>query len=147
MSQPYPWACDQGKGLQGCEPRGRLESHITCSRECKSVKGWTLTLPSELPLWELEFQMDSQIFRAQFQGSKLIGYKNFLYHWKSIETEMSKMDSHCPFGHLKHKLWSKERPRIKLEVWLLTTKSQERTRFPHMQAACDIPLENTQQGL
>jgi len=24
MSQPWPWACDQGKGLQRCGPRGSL---------------------------------------------------------------------------------------------------------------------------
>jgi hypothetical protein len=30
--------------------------------------------------------MDSQIFRAQLQGSKPIGLKNSLYHWKDIET-------------------------------------------------------------
>jgi hypothetical protein len=27
-----------------------------------------------------------------------------------------KMGSHDPFGHLKHKLWSKERPGVKLAV-------------------------------
>jgi hypothetical protein len=27
---------------------------------------------------------------------------------------MSKMGSHCPFGHLKHKLWAKERSRVKV---------------------------------
>jgi len=27
MSQPYPWVCDQGKGLQRCEPR--VKSGIT----------------------------------------------------------------------------------------------------------------------
>jgi hypothetical protein len=40
---------------------------------------------------------------------------------------MSKMASHEPFGHLQHKLWSKEGPRVKLEVWLPTTKSREST--------------------
>ncbi len=29
---------------------------------------------------------------------------------------MSKMGSHDPFGHLKHKLWPKERPRVKLAI-------------------------------
>jgi hypothetical protein len=29
---------------------------------------------------------------------------------------MSKMGSHDPFGYLKHKLWPKERPGIKLVV-------------------------------
>jgi hypothetical protein len=29
-----------------------------------------------------------------------------------------------PFGHLKHKLWPKERPGVKLLIWFPTTKSQ-----------------------
>jgi hypothetical protein len=43
------------------------------------------------------------------------------------------MGLHDPFGHLKHKLWPKERLRVKLAVWLLTIKSQESTRFPCVQ--------------
>jgi len=31
---------------------------------------------------------------------------------------MFKMGSHCSFGHLKHKLWPKERPGVKLSVYL-----------------------------
>ncbi len=42
----------------------------------KSVREWTLTLPSELPCWELESQIDSRIFKAQLQGSKPIPSKN-----------------------------------------------------------------------
>jgi len=56
---------------------------------------------------------------------------------------MSKMGSHDPFEHLKHKLWPKERSGIKLVVWLPTTKSQELTRSPCVQVACDIPLESS----
>jgi hypothetical protein len=60
---------------------------------------------------------------------------------------MSKMGSHYSFGHLKPKLWPKERPRVKLVVWLLTTKSRESTRFPCMQATCNIPLKSSWWGL
>jgi len=84
--------------------------------------------------------MDSRIFKEQLQGSKPIGLKSFLYHWKSLGTQMSKMGSHDPFGHLKHKLWPKERSIIKLAIWLPTTKSQESPWFPCVQVACDIPL-------
>jgi hypothetical protein len=56
---------------------------------------------------------------------------------------MSKMGSHCSFGHLKHKLWPKEGPGIKLPIWLLTRKSQESTRFTWLQMTCDIPLESS----
>jgi hypothetical protein len=61
------------------------------------------------------------------------------------------MGLHDSFGHLKHKLWSKERPGvklpIKLAIWFPTTKSRESTRFPAIQAACDILLESSWRGL
>jgi hypothetical protein len=57
---------------------------------------------------------------------------------------MSEMASHEPFGHLKHKLWLKERPGVKLAVWLSTTKSQESTRSRCVQVECDTPLESSQ---
>jgi hypothetical protein len=60
--------------------------------------------------------MDSRIFRGRLQGSKFIGLKSYLYHGKSLEILMFKMDLHDAFGHLKHKLWPKEEPRIKLSI-------------------------------
>jgi hypothetical protein len=60
---------------------------------------------------------------------------------------VDKMGLHDSFGHLKHKLWSKERPWVKLAIWLPTTKSWESTRFPPVQVVCDIPLESSQRGL
>jgi hypothetical protein len=59
---------------------------------------------------------------------------------------MSKMGSHDPFRHLKHKLWPKERPGVKLVVWLSTTKSQKSTRFTCVQVACNILLESFRRG-
>jgi hypothetical protein len=75
----------KAKGLQGCRPKGSpgVTSHTPGS--AKSVREWTLTLPSELPCWELESRKDSRIFRARFQGSKILALKSFLYHWKAIE--------------------------------------------------------------
>jgi hypothetical protein len=60
---------------------------------------------------------------------------------------MSKVGSHDPFGHLKHKLWLKERSRVKLTIWLPTTKRRESTWFPCDQVACNIPLKSYWQGL
>jgi hypothetical protein len=60
---------------------------------------------------------------------------------------MCKLGSHDSFGHLKHKLWSKERLRVKLTIWLLTIKSQKSTQFPYVQATCDIPLKRFGPGL
>jgi hypothetical protein len=60
--------------------------------------------------------MDSQIFKEQLQGLKPIGLKSSLYHWKTLGTYMFKMSSHDPFEYLKHKLWPKERMRVKLAM-------------------------------
>jgi hypothetical protein len=113
----------------------------------KSVREWTLTLASELPFWQLESQMNSWIFRWKFQGSALINSNIFLYHWKAIENFISNMGLNYPFGHLKHKLWSKERIGVKLTIWFPTTKSQESTRFPRVQAAWDISLQSSRWGI
>jgi hypothetical protein len=60
---------------------------------------------------------------------------------------MSKMASHESFGHLKHKLWSKERSGVKLAIWLSTTKSQESTWPWCVQMECDTLLESPQREL
>ncbi len=41
----------------------------------------------------------------------------------------------------------KERSRVKLVVWLSTTKSQESTQFPCVKMAWDISLKSSQRGL
>jgi hypothetical protein len=56
---------------------------------------------------------------------------------------MSKMGLHDPFGHLKHKLWPKEGPEVKLAISLPTTKSQESPQFPYVQVACNISLKSS----
>jgi hypothetical protein len=60
--------------------------------------------------------MGSRIFKEQLQGSKPIGLRIYLYHWKDFGTYMSKMGSHDPFGHFKQKLWRKERSGVKLAI-------------------------------
>jgi hypothetical protein len=57
------------------------------------------------------------------------------------------MGSHEPFGHLQHNLWQKERPRVKLAIWLSTTKSWESTRPRCVQVECNTPLESSWQEL
>jgi hypothetical protein len=103
--------------------------------------------PKWIPILGIGVPVDSQNFKERFQKSKHLALWSSLYHWKAIETYMSKMSSHDPFGHLKHKLWPKERPGVKLTVWLLTTRSQESTQFPCVQVACDTPLESSPRGL
>ncbi len=56
---------------------------------------------------------------------------------------MSKMASHEPFGHLQPKLWAKEGSRVKLAIWLFTTKSRESTFSRRLQKECDRALESS----
>jgi hypothetical protein len=57
---------------------------------------------------------------------------------------MFKMALHEPFGHLQHKLWSKEGPEVKLAVWLPTSKSRESTRSQCVQVEYNTLLESSQ---
>jgi hypothetical protein len=60
---------------------------------------------------------------------------------------MSKMALHWSFGHMQPKLWAKERPGVKLAIWLLTTKSRESTSSRHPNLECDMALESSQREL
>jgi len=102
---------------------GSQDSHNILLKVWKGVRERTLT-PQGNSTLGVRVPVDSQIFKRRLQGSKLNGLRISLYHWKSLETKIFKMGSHCSFGHLKHKLWPKEEPGIKLAIWLPTTKSQ-----------------------
>jgi len=50
-------------------------------RECEGMNPHT---PKWTPTLGVGVLMDSQIFREQLQGSKFIGLKSSLYHWKTL---------------------------------------------------------------
>jgi hypothetical protein len=55
--------------------------------------------------------------------------------------------SYDPFGHFKHKLLPKERPKVKIENLIPDHYNLGIPRFPCVQVVCDILLESSQQGL
>ncbi len=57
------------------------------------------------------------------------------------------MLSHWQFVHLQPKLWAKERPGLKLAVWLLTTKSRESSSSRCPIWECNMALERSRRGL
>jgi hypothetical protein len=57
------------------------------------------------------------------------------------------MAPHWSFGHLKPKLWAKERPGVKLAVWLPTIKSRESTSSWPPNWECKMSLERSWRGL
>jgi hypothetical protein len=97
----------------GSQPRqglGRLWAKRGSLGMKASVREWTLTLPRELPPWELDSRWTPECLESNCKGQNPMDWGCFLYHWKAIETQMSKMGLHDSFGHLKHKLWPKEKP-------------------------------------
>ncbi len=82
-------------------------------RECEGMNRHT---PKGPPILGVGVPVDYRIFREQLQGSKPNGLRSSLYHWKALGTQMSRMGSHDPFGHFKHKLWPKKRLGIKLAI-------------------------------
>jgi hypothetical protein len=118
------------RACKGTSQEGSLGATFHAPKIASECEGMNHHTPKWAPTLGVGIPMDSQMFKERLQGSKPIGLKSYLYHWKDIETYMSKMCLHDPFEHLKQKLWPKERSRIKLAVWLLTIKSQELTWFP-----------------
>ncbi len=103
--------------------------------------------PNTWKSWGFGVLRDSRMFKARQQGPKHLALGCSWCQWKGLETWISKMVSHWSFGHLQPKLWAKEGPRVKLTVWLPTTKSQESTSSWHPIWVCNIALERSRQGL
>jgi hypothetical protein len=119
----------KAKVCKGASQEGSLGVRSHAPKSVGECEGMNLHTFKWVPTLGVKVPMDSRIFREQFQGSKPIGLKRSLYHWKFFGTWMSKMGSHDPFQYLTHRLWPKERMGVKLEVWLPPTKSQESPRF------------------
>jgi hypothetical protein len=85
--------------------------------------------------------------QSSIAGRKTPRLGLFLVSLKSLETLISKMASHWPFGHLSPKLWAKEGLGVKLAIWLPTTKSQESTSFQFSIQECNTSLERSSQEL
>jgi len=153
----------KAKRLQGCELRRspgsqskkdasvwvkkKPRNHITYSWDCKkmwrSMKEWTLTLPRQLPLWEMESRWTSKTSESNFKGQNSMTCDVLYIIGKLLELRCLKWACITHLDIWNTKLWPKEGPEVKLPVWLPTKKSQESTWFTWLQRACDIPLESS----
>jgi hypothetical protein len=91
------------RGCKRCGPRGSLGATWHTPGSVGKYEGVNPHTPKATPTLGDGILVDSQNFIEQFEGSKLNSLWRSLYHWKALETWMSKMGSHCSFGHLKHK--------------------------------------------
>jgi hypothetical protein len=64
--------------MPGSQGKRKPGSHITYSRECEkvleSVREWTLTLPRQLPLWEMESRWTPKTLESDCRGQTLMDY-------------------------------------------------------------------------
>jgi len=71
----------QGKGIARVRAKRKPGSHVAYSRECKKVWGnvreWTLTLPRQLPPWEMESQWTPKTLESDFRGQNSMAYSVF----------------------------------------------------------------------
>jgi hypothetical protein len=73
-------------GLAKVWAKSETGSHISCYWECGRVWGNEPHTPKWAPTWRIVVPMDSRIFWERLQGSKPIGSKSSLYHWKNLGT-------------------------------------------------------------
>jgi hypothetical protein len=93
--------------------------------ECEGMNPY---IPKELQLWELESQWILESSEIDYRGQNALDWDIPYIIGKFLERRCLKW-SHDPFGHVKHKLWPKERPGVKLSIWFPITKSRKSPRF------------------
>jgi hypothetical protein len=115
--------------------------------ECGSVREceeWTSTLPSELPLWELEFWWTPKFSKSNYKGQNPLD-------WKVLYIIGNFLERRCPkwacitIWVIKTQVMAKRR--VESQIWLPMIKSRELPWLPCVQVACHIPLKSSQWGL
>jgi hypothetical protein len=121
-----------------CEVR---ESHIMLPRVWESVREWIPTLPSELPLWELESQWTLESSKSNCRGQNPLNWSVSYIIGKVLKFRCLKWSCMTHFDTLKTSYGQNKGRESNCQIWLPTTKSWKSPRFICMQVACDILLE------
>jgi len=87
-------------------------------RECEEMNP---TLPSELPLWELESQWTPESLEGNCKSQISLDWRIFYIIGQLLEHRCLKWARMTHFG-MGHKLWPKEGSGIKLSIWFWPLK-------------------------
>jgi hypothetical protein len=127
--------------LQGCGPRGKPKSHISCSQQCKKVWG------NEPP----QSQMNSHFGSWSPDGLPNLQRAIVAVKTHYIEFFLISLENYWNLNvwiGLAWPIWtSKTQVMAKRKVGSQTIKSRELTQFPCVQVTWNIPLESFWQGL
>jgi len=96
----------------------------------ESVREWTLTLPKELSLWELESQWTPECWKSNCKGQNLMAQWDFYTIGKLLKRRCLKWARMTHLDIWNTSYGQKKGSGVKLAIWLPTTKSQESTQFP-----------------
>jgi hypothetical protein len=113
----------------------------------ESAREWTPTLPSELPLWELESWWIPEFLESDCKSQNPLNWYVPYIIEKILECKCLKWARMTHLNISNTSYGQKKGSGVKLAVWLLTTKSLESPRFPYVQVAFDMLLEIFWQGL
>jgi hypothetical protein len=107
----------KARACKGAGQEWARESHFMLPGVQESVREWT-------PHYQVSYHFGS------WSPNGLLNLQKAIVGVKTLQLKSSwNLDVYdeliWPIWVLKHKLWPKERLRVKLVVWLLTTKSQE----------------------
>jgi len=113
----------------------------------KSVRGWTLTLPKQLPLWEMESRWTPEFLEGDCRGQNSMPWGVFYIIEKLL------WHKYLKWAHITHlDIWNTSygQKKGRKSNWQFDPqplKVKKLTWFSYVQVACDILLERSQQGL
>jgi hypothetical protein len=110
--------------------------------ECERVWKWRLTLPNELPFWELESQWTLEPLKSNCKGQNTSHWRVLYIIEKLLKFRCLKWACMTHLDIYNTSYGKKKGQESKLAIWLPTTKSQESTQLPCVQVACNRPLES-----
>jgi hypothetical protein len=76
----------KAKACKGVGQKGSLRVVFHALENVWECEGMNPHTPKWAPTLGVGVVMDFKIFKERLQGSKLIGLKSFLYHWKALGT-------------------------------------------------------------
>jgi len=128
----------KARAYEGVGQEWARESHFMLLGMQESVREWTLTLPNELPLWELESQWTPEFSKGDYKGQNSLDCEVLYITGNLLKFRCSKMSSHDPFRHLEHKLWPKEGPEInwQFDSWPLKARNHPNFLACRWRATC-----------
>jgi len=93
------------------------------------VREWPLTLPKELPPWELGFRWTPEFSKIYCKGQNLMDWGNLHAIGKILERRCLKWACMTHLDTSNTSYSKKKGSRVKLAIWLPTIKSQELPNF------------------